>query len=265
MPLWIDGRVVGSVAVDHLSALQAFAPALQVQGPAPGVTLTVPAAERNSTLAAINQTLRQQGLIQAWRDEDFALPDPTEGQPLARIERASARFWGSLTHGAHATGWVPGPDGRPAALWIAQRAFNKATDPGAHDNLIGGGVPWGQSPLDTLLREGWEEAGLPLDVMRRAQPGRVITLRHDIREGLMWEHVHSHDLPLQPGETPVNQDGEVHAFTLLPVADALALAAGSLMTTDAALVTLDFALRHRLLPAAEHAALAACSAGLWRG
>ncbi len=40
-------------------------------------------------------------------------------------------------------------------------------------------------------------------------------------------------------------------FECLPLADALALAAGDRMTVDAALVTLDFALRHALLPAAQ--------------
>jgi 8-oxo-dGTP pyrophosphatase MutT (NUDIX family) len=266
-PLWLDGRAVGSVAAEHLPALRAFAPALRVQSE--GVTLTVPAAERDAAFATINAALRAQGLILAWRDEAFDLPDPA-GDPvnrpaLACIERASARFWGTLTLGAHATGWVAGPDGRPARVWIAQRAFDKATDPGAFDNLIGGGVPRGQSPLQTLQREGWEEAGLNAAVMRRARAARVIALNHDIREGLMVEHIHAFDLQLHADETPVNQDGEVHAFTLLPVDQALTLAASARMTTDAALVTLDFALRHRLLPAAEHTRLTARSAALWRG
>jgi hypothetical protein len=39
----------------------------------------------------------------------------------------------------------------------------------------------------------------------------------------------------------------------MPVPDALALAAGTAMTVDAALVTIDFALRHGLLDDAEAA------------
>jgi len=183
---------------------------------------------------------------------------------LACIERASSRFWGTLTFGAHCNGWLAGADGRPASLWIAQRAFDKATDPGAHDNLVGGGVPLGQTAFETLLREGWEEAGLPAEVMRRATPGRAIDLLRDIPEGLQHERIQVYDLQLQPHEQPVNQDGEVHAFKLLPVADALALAAGDTMTADAALVTLDFALRHGLLAPAFEAALAARSAALWQ-
>jgi 8-oxo-dGTP pyrophosphatase MutT (NUDIX family) len=183
--------------------------------------------------------------------------------PLATQERAASRFWGTLTLGAHGTGWVAGADGRPSHLWIAQRSFDKATDPGAYDNLVGGGVPLGQTPYETLVREGWEEAGLPAAVMRRATAGRVIRLQRDIAEGLQVECLHSHDLQLGREELPSNQDGEVHAFTLMTVADAVALAAGRTMTVDAALVTLDFVLRHRLLEAAEQQALCARSAALW--
>ena len=46
------------------------------------------------------------GLIRAWRDEPFALFDPADGARLATMERAAARFWGTLTLGAHANGYV---------------------------------------------------------------------------------------------------------------------------------------------------------------
>jgi len=47
---------------------------------------------------------------------------------------------------------------------------------------------------------------------------------------------------------PRNQDGEVAEFALLPVPEVRALVERSeAMTTDAALVTIDFLLRHRLL------------------
>jgi 8-oxo-dGTP pyrophosphatase MutT (NUDIX family) len=261
VPFLIDGIEVGSVACAHLDALRSLAAPLQVG--ADRVLLTAPAGARDAALADINIALRERGLIRAWRDEIFPVLDPRRLRVLARIERAAARFWGTLTLGAHCTGWVAGADGCATALWIAQRSFDKATDPGAFDNLIGGGVPHGQSPFETLVREGWEEAGIGPDRVRQARPGRVIRLLRDVAEGLQHEWIHSFDLALRPGERPFNQDGEVHAFTLLSTAEALALAAGSAMTADAALVTLDFALRHRLLPAAAHEALTARAAALW--
>ena len=199
-------------------------------------------------LAQLNQSLRDQGLIVAWRDEPFALLDPASGARLCAMERAAARFWGTLTLGAHANGFVADRHGRPTHLWIAQRAFDKATDPGLFDNLIGGGVPDGQTPWQALVREGWEEAGLDADTARRATPGHVLRLMRDIPEGLQHEWLYVHDLALARGRQPHNQDGEVAGFHCLPIAEALQLAAGAQMTVDAALATLDFALRRALLP-----------------
>jgi 8-oxo-dGTP pyrophosphatase MutT (NUDIX family) len=253
VPFLIGGRTVGSVARAHLGALRRWPDALAVGDDR--VALTVPGASaRDAALAAINDALRGDGLIVGWRDETFPIFDPATHERLARTERAAARFWGTLTLGAHANGYIAGADGRPTHLWIAQRSFDKATDPGMYDNLVGGGVPDGQTPLQALVREAWEEAGLTPQQVQGARAGRVIRLRRDIAEGLQLEDVHGHDLPLPAGLVPVNQDGEVERFLLLNVDDALDLAAGSSMTVDAALVTLDFALRHGLLAAPPAAA-----------
>jgi len=254
LPFRIDGRVVGSVARAHLAPLRSWPHWLQVD--ADGVVLLAEPAARQQALAQVNAALRQQGLIRAWRDEAFSLFDPADGTRLATMERAAMRFWGTLTLGAHATGYLAGPDGRPTHLWIAQRAFTKATDPGKYDNLIGGGVPAGQSPWDALVREGFEEAGLSPAQVQPARAGGVLCLHRDIPEGLQLEWLHAWDLPLPAGVVPANQDGEVAGFHCLPADEALALAAGDAMTVDAALVTLDFALRHGLLPPAQAPALA---------
>jgi len=274
----------GSVARAHLVALAGWPDALRLDDAA--VTLTLPAPERTAFFEQANRALHAAGLITGWRNETYpvlalddgpaldddtaqALDDspaqPQPPPPLASIERAAARFWGTLTFGAHCNGWVAGADGRPAALWIARRSFTKPTDPGQLDNLIGGGVPLGQSPAETVVREGWEEAGLTPAQMAGLQPGRRFGVLRDVPEGLQRELISVFDLALPPGLVPHNQDGEVHSLALLPVAEALAHAAAGDMTVDAALVTLDFALRHRLLAAGLHAALQARAAALWRG
>ncbi len=252
LPFVVEGRTVGSVPRAAVDSLAAWPQWLDVA--AGGVTLL--ASDRDAALATMNAALRQQGWVRAWRDELFAITDPATGRPLAQTERAASRFWGTRTLGAHANGYIAGADGRPTHLWVAQRALTKATDPGMRDNLVGGGVPQGQTPHDTLVREGWEEAGLTPAQMATARPGRVLRLHRDIPEGVQLEDLHSFDLALPAGLVPQNQDGEVAGFECLPVDQALALAAGGAMTVDAELVTLDFALRHRLLPAAEAARLA---------
>ena len=252
-PFLIDGVLVGSVATAHVSALQAWPHDFRIEDS--GVQLV--AVERDAALARVNATLREQGLIAGWRNETYAIVERLGARPLALIERAASRFWGTLTFGAHANGYVADMHGRPTHLWIARRALTKATDPGKLDNLVGGGVPFGQTPFEALVREGFEEAGLSTALMQRAVPGRVIELACDIAEGFMHEQLHSFDLHLPADVTPVNQDGEVAELRCLPVAEAIELAAGDTMTVDAALVTLDFALRHRLLGGDEHARLAA--------
>jgi len=255
VPFRIANQLVGSVARLHLPALAAWPEALLLT--AGGVTLAVPAEARDATLAAINAELRAQGLVLGWRDELYAIKGLHTGETLARTERAAARFWGSITYGAHANGYVADARGRPTHLWVATRSLHKPTDPGLFDNLVGGGVPSHQTPQETLVREGYEEAGLSETQMQAATAGRVMRLLRDIPEGLQLEHLHAFDLLLPADLQPQNQDGEVQRFDCLPVGEALALAATERMTVDAALVTLDFALRHQLLPPPEARALGA--------
>ena len=248
----VDGEHVGSVDEAHLEALLPWSRWMEVRERA--VVLTAGAKDREAVFAEVNARLHEQGLIRAWRDEPFPLLSPTTGQVMAVFERAAARFWGTLTLGAHCNGWVAGPDGQAEAMWIARRSATKATDPGKLDNLIGGGVPFGQTPWDALVREGFEEAGLSPAQMARATSGRVIELDRDVPEGRQFERLYVFDLPLREGECPVNQDGEVAEVGLWPIHHTCAAAATDAMTVDAALVTLDFLLRHKLVVPAEAAA-----------
>ncbi len=253
--------IVGSVARAHLPALARWPEALRIDDH--GVTLSVPAPERTPFLAEANAALREAGLIVAWRDETYPVLGLQTHRLLATVERAASRFWGTLTFGAHCNGHVVDASGRPTHLWIARRSPTKPTDPGRLDNLIGGGVPNGQTALEAVVREGWEEAGLAPAQMRGLRPGRVFQVARDIAEGFQLEQVSVFDLALPGGLVPCNQDGEVAELTLMPLAHALACAAGGEMTVDASLVTLDFALRHRLLPPGQHGLLAASARDLW--
>lgn len=242
LPFFIGAHRVGSVAREHLGALRGWPAQLSVSESA--VVLTSDNA--SAAFAQINAALRARGLVRGWRDEAFAVFDLDTGERLARTERAAARFWGTLTLAAHANGYVAGPDGHPSHLWIARRSLGKPIDPGLLDSLVGGGVPDGQTPHEALLREAWEEAGLAAPLLQGARAARVLRLHRDCPEGLQLEDLHVWDVALPAGLQPENQDGEVQGFQCLPLAEALALAAGTAMTVDAALLTLDFALRHGL-------------------
>jgi 8-oxo-dGTP pyrophosphatase MutT (NUDIX family) len=245
LPFWVTDAgqplLAGSVAKAHLPALAQWPDALRLN--AQGLVLTVAAAQRTDFLAQVNHGLRAAGLITGWRDERYPLQPTTGGPVLATLERAAARFWGTLSFGAHCNGYQLDARGRPSHLWIARRAADKATEPGMLDNLIGGGVTQGQTAAQTVVREGWEEAGLLPAQMTGLVAGRRFRVARDVAEGFQREEISVFDL----------------------VAQALAHAAVGDMALDAALVTLDFALRHRLLPASRHQHLQALAEGLWVG
>jgi len=241
------GPELGSVATRHLAALAAWPHAFErVDGPAPALVLRLPAHGRDDELARIHRELHARGLVVGWRDEAYPLRDRAGGEH-GTIERAASRFWGMLTLGAHCNGYVADASGRPTHLWIARRSAAKQTDPGRLDNLIGGGVPRGQTPRETVVREGWEEAGLEPWQLAGLVEGSRIDLECDVPEGRQHERLHVFDLELPAGLVPRNVDGEVAEFRLMPVAEALARAAAGELTTDAALATLDFALRRELV------------------
>ena len=267
LPFWVidagQPLLAGSVAIAQLPALARWPEALRVD--TQGVALTVSAAQRSGFLAQANHALHAAGLIAGWRGETFPLQPVNGGALLATLERAAARFWGTLTFGAHCNGYQADARGRPSHLWVARRALDKATDPGQLDNLIGGGVPHGQSPAQTVVREGWEEAGLLPAQMAALVAGRRFRVARDLAEGFQREEISVFDLALPAGLLPQNQDGEVQSHTLMTLDQALAHAAAGDMTVDAALATLDFALRHRLLPANRHQHLQTLAEGLWVG
>jgi 8-oxo-dGTP pyrophosphatase MutT (NUDIX family) len=272
-------KTVGSVAIAHLGALPLAAQgtgtgtstgadtATPLRLDDAGLLLQIAPAERDDFLAALNRRLRAAGVLRGWRDEIFPLIEHGGAAPLARIERASARFWGSLTEGAHCNGLaLPARADAPPRLWLGRRSATKSTDPGMLNNLIGGGVPHGQTPLQALHREGYEEAGLSPVQMAAARATGVYRIVQDIAEGLQNEDIHVHEIELPPGLVPVNQDGEVTGFTALDIAEVLQRVQAGEMTVDASIATLDAAERNgwlaRHLDAATAGALRAALAAL---
>jgi 8-oxo-dGTP pyrophosphatase MutT (NUDIX family) len=109
--------------------------------------------------------------------------------------------------------------GRETSMWIARRSPDKAIDPGMLDNLMGGGVGSGLSVQQTLVKESWEEAGIPASLAVTALPVGTLGVRREVADGLHAEVLHMYDLALDDGFLPVNQDGEVVEFRRLSLAE----------------------------------------------
>jgi 8-oxo-dGTP pyrophosphatase MutT (NUDIX family) len=235
VPLWWRAHAFGSVEPEWVAGLHAAAP--------PTASLLRPAArdggsgfdiageDLTASLRLLADAMRDAGRTHAWRDEQLAVTDDT-GAMLATIERAAVRPLGIATRAVHLAGVTP--DHRH---WIQQRAFDKPTDPGLWDTLMGGMVPARDSVQVALARETWEEAGLRIDQLQQLQRGGQVLSRGPSAEvpgGYVIELIDWFQAVVPAGVTPVNQDGEVAQFLCVsPDELARRLAAGD-FTLEAA-------------------------------
>jgi len=201
-------------------------------------------AVRTAALDRVVEALAAEGRLTAWRDERYAIAAHFGAAPLCLIERAAARFFGIRTYAAHVNGLVCDDS---TSMWLARRSADKAIDPGLLDNLVGGGIPAGATVPETVVREAWEEAGIPADVAATATPTGELRICRAQPDGLQRETIFVHDLWLDDDFVPSNQDGEAVEHRRASLEEAAALIASEqgadVVTVDASLVILDFLLR----------------------
>ena len=249
MPLRIENDVIGWVDHERAEVLLRFADVFHRRTSSIASDLAFNAAFRSSAartaaLDRVVDVLAAEGRLSAWRGERYAIATHLSAPPLCLIERAAARFFGIRTYAAHVNGLVRGD---PTSMWLARRSRNKAIDPGMLDNLVGGGIPAGATVAATMVRETWEEAGIPADVAVTATPAGEVRVCRSRPDGLQRESIFTHDLSLPADFVPSNQDGEAVEHRLVSLSEAAALIADDrgpdVVTADASLVILDFLLR----------------------
>jgi 8-oxo-dGTP pyrophosphatase MutT (NUDIX family) len=199
---------------------------------------------RSAALGSVIGALAAEGRIPGWRDETYAIRNAFDAPPLAYIERAASRFFGTQTYAVHLNGVVEYAHGAPQ-LWIARRSDTKATDPGMLDNVVAGGIGWGFGIEATLIKECWEEAGIPGDIAARAVAGRTAHVLQSLPEGTQAEQIFIYDLALPADFAPRNQDGEVGEHRLARIDEVARWIEEGALTVDASLATLDCLLRRR--------------------
>ncbi len=150
-----------------------------------------------------------------WRDEAFDVRAIPDGPVLGQVDRGALPVLGIEAVGVHLNGLVHRPDG--LHVWVARRAMDKKLDPGKLDHIVGGGVPAGLSPDQTLVKEAAEEAGLPPHALTGVLHRGIISYTMERPEGLRRDRLHCYDLDLPESFTPVPVDGEVAGFELWPV------------------------------------------------
>ena len=194
VPFHVDGQPVGWVLPDAASVV--------------GTGMT------REGMAAANRALVEAGLCR-WRGEAFDVRATPDGPVLAEVDRGALPVLGIEAVGVHLNGLVERPDG--LHMWVGRRAMDKKLDPGKLDHIVGGGVPAGLGPDETLVKEAGEEAGLPPDLVARAVHRGVISYTMERAEGLRRDRLHCYDLMLPDEFVPHPVDGEVTGFELWPI------------------------------------------------
>jgi thiamine pyrophosphokinase len=209
LPLLVEGQRAGWLMPSLLAPVLALGGELQDGG----------VAVAGASLDRVARGLAQAGHFQ-WRGEAFDVRAVPDGPVLATLDRGALPSFGVQAVGVHLNALVLRRDG--PWLWVARRAADKLLDPGKLDHLVAGGVPAGLSPMETLLKEGEEEAGLPADLAAGAVHVGVIDYAMVREEGLRRDRLHCYDVELPEGFVPEARDGEVEGFELWPLADAVA-------------------------------------------
>ncbi len=244
-PFWIGGQHVGWIREADVSMLARWPDVFEAgtDGIALSERFDGSVEARSAALGAVIGALAADGKIPGWRDETYAIRNAFDDAPLAYIERAASRFFGTMTYAVHLNGVVKYADRAPH-MWIARRSVTKATDPGMLDNVVAGGIGWGLGIAETIVKECWEEAGIPESMARNAVAGRMVHVLQSLAEGTQAEQIFVYDLALAEDFVPHNQDGEVGEHRLARIDEIARWIDEGAMTVDASLATLDCLLRH---------------------
>jgi 8-oxo-dGTP pyrophosphatase MutT (NUDIX family) len=233
----INDQLAGSVLLDDAIWFARELPGLSFDGEVLSVN-PVCGKDGPAVLEQMAMLLRDANRLGKWRNELLRVTSP-DGSILGFVERAAARALGIKTFAVHLMLYCDDK------VWVQQRAFDKATDPGMWDTCVGGLVAGDESFELSLERECMEEAGIDLPVLRKLgamlERGRTITVRRNLAsgeayEGYMHEDLLVWDLNVDASFKPRNNDGEVAQFALWPVDQLIEHLAAGQLTLEAMLM-----------------------------
>lgn len=226
--LWLDTPVAQIGSIEPTLAQRLMAAGLPLRRSPEGWCVTG-AAE--AALSQIARWMNANALGGRWRDELLAVT-VAGGRVVSHIERAAIRPLGITSFAVHLVALA-----EQGGTWVQQRALDKATDPGLWDTAMGGLVASGETMLQALERETWEEAGLRLAELRDLNPLGRITIRRPVdAHGYMVEHIDAFEATVPAGVVPVNQDGEVERFECVSRAAMVERLHAGVFTLEAAMI-----------------------------
>jgi len=250
LPFEVTGQRVGWVKRDFAAHLTPFTDVFRISDE--GISLAPSLSDfesRSLAVAPVVQRLAEDGLVTGWRDELYPVCAAFDAPTLFAIERAASARFGIRSFGVHLVGYVRSDgSGEDMDLWVARRSADKATGPGMKDAFVGGGMAHGTDAWRVMIKEAWEEAGVPAALAGQAEAAGDVRFAYQSDQGIDFGLDYQYELELPADFEPVNQDGEVAAFYRWPAREVLAqIETGSDYFYDANLAFIAFFLRHGLV------------------
>lgn len=247
LPFRIDGSVVGRLRPEFAHHLRRWPAVFEFTRQ--GVELAESLqgfTERSAKIAEVLPQLVEQGVISHLHGEQYVATPAGREQGLALIDRAAAPYFGIRAFGQHINGYVR--DGDSLKMWVARRALDRRNYPGRLDNIAAGGLPYDVSFKENLLKECWEEAGIPPELAVQARGVGTVTYNAETEKGFKPDTLYCYDLELPSDFLPECNDGEVAEFYLWPVEKVMEIVGrADEFKLNCNLVVIDFLVRHGYL------------------
>ncbi|PVH64280.1 hypothetical protein PAHAL_2G228200 [Panicum hallii] len=164
----VEDQVVGYVHKGFVKHLRDFHDVFTISGnnssnTVENVSLQSSLRTPEDRTHAIGEVIKSLGeMIPGIRNELYPVTS-SYGMPVYfSLERAAAPYFGIKAYGVHMNGYVE-KDGQKF-LWIGKRSDVKQTYPGMLDHLVAGGLPYGISCKENIIKECEEEAGIPRSI-----------------------------------------------------------------------------------------------------
>ena len=129
------------------------------------------------------------------------------------LDRSLVEYLGIRGYGVHLVAYIKNKDN--IKIWVPLRSKTKRVEPNKLDNTVAGGISAGETLLQALFREGYEEASFKEKTLLRAkQVGTISYTWRNKPYSLRRDTLFIFDLELSKDTIPKNNDGEVSKFKL---------------------------------------------------
>lgn len=257
-PLGAAGQAIGYVSHGLADIILSQGDVIQADGDGLRLDARLDSFEaRSAAIAGLVRDLAAAGHIPSLRGELYPVAAAYGDAALFAIDRAAVPSFGIRGYGVHINGFQRGQSGQ-IHMWIGRRGANQILCPGMLDNMVAGGLPIGLSPMENVIKECAEEAGIPEALAGQAIAVSEVAYVMAMDGALRQDRMFCFDLELPADFTPVNQDGEMAEFYLWPIEKVAEIVRDTMQFKfNCPLAIIDFLIRHGVIPPGheDHSAL----------